>query len=228
MSVLGKLRDSYRARIVPRLLRRRLKPVPRPDLEDLGDDNASWVVPTSRLSSSSICYCVGVGEDVSFDLALIEQFGCKVWAFDPTPRAIRFAEGHAAREERFHFLPVGLWSEDTTLRFYAPSNPAWVSHSAVNLQNTSEYFEAPCRSVASLMKELGHGRIDLLKMDVEGAEYEVLDGMMRDAVAPRILCVEFDQPMPTRRTIDMVSRLTDHGYLLTHIQGWNYTFVLDR
>ena len=39
----------------------------------------------------------GVGEDASFDLGIIERFGCSVFAFDPTPRAIAFAEPIAAR-----------------------------------------------------------------------------------------------------------------------------------
>ena len=48
---------------------------------------------------------------------------------------------------RFHFMPVGLWSEDTVLRFFAPRDPAHVSHSVVNLQRTEDYFEAPVRSI---------------------------------------------------------------------------------
>src|SRR3546814_9362953 len=55
-------------------------------------------------------------------------------------------------------MPVGLWSEDATLRFYAPRDPTHVSHSIVNLQETESYFEARCRSIASLMAELGHDR----------------------------------------------------------------------
>src|SRR3546814_18913651 len=72
--------------------------------------------------------------------------------------AIAYVADHAMEVKKFHFMPVGLWSEDATLRFYAPRDPTHVSHSIVNLQETESYFEARCRRIASLMAELGHDR----------------------------------------------------------------------
>jgi hypothetical protein len=68
-------------------------------------------------------------------MALITA-GCEVFSIDPTPRAVSYAERIAASEPRFHLLAVGLWSENTKLRFYAPRDPSHVSHSVVNLQHT--------------------------------------------------------------------------------------------
>lgn len=76
---------------------------PRPDLKKLGGEHyGGWVVPISVLSESSICYCAGVGEDITFDLALIDTFGCDVFAFDPTPRAVRHVNQHAAGLAKYH------------------------------------------------------------------------------------------------------------------------------
>lgn len=214
-----------RMRVLPRASRVVLPISPRSDLKKLGGRYGGWVVPTTMLSDSSICYCVGVGEDITFDLALIDAYGCHVYAFDPTPRAIEHVRLNATGIDRYHFQGEGLWSEDTVLKFYAPLDERHVSHSAVNLGNTSEFFEAPCRRLSSLMRELGHTVIDLLKLDVEGAEYEVLDSMIQDRIVPRVLCVEFDQPVPYKKTLAMVKRLLRCGYGLVAIDGWNYTFV---
>lgn len=219
--------------LVRRVLNRARREVPsrtlpvhaRPDLERLGGAYGGWIVPADVLSRNSICWCAGVGEDITFDLALIQRFGCQVWGFDPTPRAVRHVETHAASEPRYHFIPVGLWSEDTTMRFYAPRDVSHVSHSIVNLQQTEEGFDAPCRSVRSLMEELNHTHLDLLKLDVEGAEYVVLDSLDRDEIRPRILCVEFDQPSPLREVLAASRRLIARGYNLVAIDGWNFTFV---
>ena len=70
------------------------------------------MVPISLLRKSSICYCAGVGEDITFDISLIESVGCEVFAFDPTPRAAEHVGLAAAGVEQFHFYPVGLWSSD--------------------------------------------------------------------------------------------------------------------
>lgn len=51
-------------------------------LEKLGSKYGGWIVPVDILDKNSICYCVGVGEDITFDLELIKRFDCQVYAFD--------------------------------------------------------------------------------------------------------------------------------------------------
>jgi FkbM family methyltransferase len=170
-----------------------------------------------------VAYCAGAGEDITFDLAL-HQHGCHVTTFDPTPRAIRHAAAHAPNDDRFRFEPVGWWDEETDLRFYAPRDPTHVSHSAVNLQGTHNYFTAHVKPVHKLMSELGDDHVDILKMDIEGAEYRVLDALLADGPRPSVLCVEFDQPQPLRRTLGAIRKLRNANYHLDKIEGGNYTF----
>jgi FkbM family methyltransferase len=205
---------------------------PRPGLVRIGSEMGGWVVPADLLNERSVCYCAGVGEDISFDLALIERYGCEVHAFDPTPRAIAHVEKHAAGNPRFRFFPVGLWDQEETLRFFAPKNPSHVSHSVLNLQQTGDYFEAPCKPLAQLMKENGHDRIDLLKLDIEGAEYRVVRSILDRKLAVRVLCVEYDEcfnPLDRdykSRIAESVSGLLDYGFQLVHVdRKGNYTLV---
>lgn len=223
-------RDTSRAMGFDALIGQRIQS--RHDLVRLGSPYGGWIVPSDAVQAHSVCYCVGVGEDISFDLALMERFGCEVHAFDPTPRAIEFVRRNAADVPRFHFHPVGVWDRDELLRFYAPSNPAHVSHSVMNLQQTDSYFEAPCRSLTSLMKELGHTRIDLLKLDVEGAEHRVIAAMLEHGVTVKVLCVEFDEatmeltPESRQRIVATADALASHGYQLVAQEGRsNYTFM---
>lgn len=195
------------------------------DLEKIGSDYGGWVVPTGWIDDTWVCYCGGVGEDITFDLGLIERFGCDVYAFDPTPRAIAHVAERASAEPRFHLRPVGLWSEDATLRFYAPRDPTHVSHSALNLQRTDDYFEAPCRSLPSLMRELGHDHIDLLKIDIEGAEHRVVRSMLAAGIRPTVLCLEIDQPVRAWTFWRTIRRIRSTGYDLVAVDHWNLTFV---
>ena len=98
-------------------------------LEKLGSEYGGWIVPTDRLDCDSVCYCAGVGEDVSFDLELIRRFSCTVFAFDPTPRAKAYVERVVGNNSKYRFYDIGLWSSDSRLKFYGPQNPAHVSHS---------------------------------------------------------------------------------------------------
>jgi FkbM family methyltransferase len=211
---------SLRSYLNRRRLIRRLGLVRRADIEMLGNPYGGYRVPSSLLDERSVCYLVGTGEDISFDLALIERFGCEVHAFDPVPRAAAYVERAGADEPRHHFMPVGLWSEDTTLSFHAPVQEGYVSHSATNLQDTEAAFQAPVRSVASVMRELGHDHLDLLKISAEGSEFEILDHILTTGIDVRVLCVEFAQPVSLERVLGCGRRLQAVGFELVGTGEW--------
>src|SRR5690349_12987182 len=56
--------------------------------EKLGAENASWVISPDYLSPHSVVYSLGVGNEIRFDLLLIEKFSVDVYAFDPTPESV--------------------------------------------------------------------------------------------------------------------------------------------
>lgn len=203
-----------------------------PGIERIGSEYGGWLVPVNRIPQNAVCYLVGVGEDITFDLGLIARFGCEVFAFDPTPRAKRHVESHAKDTPAFHFYNYGLWIKDEVIRFYAHANPASTSFSITNLHQTADFFEAPCRRISSIMRELGHQKLDVLKLDVEGAEYEVLNSILEDRIEAGILFVEYDEFHSKRyegyreRIRASVRQLQSHGYQLVAVKPkCNYTFV---
>ncbi|MBN3879163.1 FkbM family methyltransferase [Nostoc sp. JL23] len=209
-----------------------IKIFPCKDLVELGTQYGGWVIPKSLLDSDSVVYCVGCGEDISFDVSLIEQIGCDIFGFDPTPRAIQYVKKVAHDNSKYHFCEVGLWDKDDILKFYAPKISDHVSHSLLNLQRTSEYFEAKVRRLSTIMQEHNHKKIDLLKLDIEGAEYKVINSIIEDGLDIKILCVEYDEcfnPLDNRyklRIRQSVNKLLNAGFSLVCTQGnGNYTFV---
>jgi len=145
----------------------------------VGSDYGGWDVYPHALGADSVVYAAGVGEDTSFDEALIGRFGCTVHAFDPTPRAIDYVARRRAEgglDERFILHEWAISTEDGTATFHLPTNEAHVSASLVDADTyAGEPLEVQCRTLETIMRELGHARIDLLKLDIEGSEYEVLD-----------------------------------------------------
>jgi FkbM family methyltransferase len=203
---------------------------PRDDLLEVGDLNyGGYILPTSLLSQDSVCYLAGTGEDISFDLSVIARFGCEVHSLDPVPRAARHVAVAAAYEKRLVFHPVALWSTDQDLTFYAPRESGYVSQSATNLYDTAPDFTAAARAVSSLMAELGHDQIDLLKVSAEGSEYEIVDHVIDQQLDVRTLCVEYAQPAPVERVQRSLARLRAAGFVLVaaSVRTWNWklTFV---
>jgi FkbM family methyltransferase len=207
-----------------------LHPSDHPDLAEIGDlDGGGYVLPASLLGPDSICYLAGAGEDISFDLGVIARFGCTVHTIDPVPRAAAHVAEAAAYEPRLIFHPVALWSRDEILTFHAPAKKGQVSQSAVNLNQTPADFTAPARSLTSLMADLGHDHLDVLKISIAGAEYEVLDHLISRDIAVRVLCVEYSPPVPLRRASQSVRSLEHAGYTLVAASmrpwTWKLTFV---
>ncbi len=224
----------------------------------LGTMYGGWIIPADPgLDANSVCYLAGAGEDISFDCALAQRFHCKIRIVDPTPRAVEHFNllGQATREgrrfpvnnsetefyditvadfSRMSFLPVGLADRDVELKFYLPKNPAHVSCSTVNLQKTEDYFTANCYRLDTVMVQQGDKKVDLLKMDIEGAEYSVIRDLVKSSLLPRILLIEFDEahtPLDDEagsRIGDHIRQLVQVGMRCIAVDGCNATFVRTR
>jgi FkbM family methyltransferase len=194
----------------------------------LGDDGARWCICPDGLSVSSVVYSFGVREDVSFELELIRQFGVRVNVFDPTLRSIEWLRKQAL-PEKIHFYAYGLAEQDRTCKFSPPRNPAHVSHSIVGRKTTRAAIEVPVRRLASIMRALGHKRIVLLKMDVEGAEYGVIADAISSGIPVGQLLVEFHHRWPEigiEKTEAAIRALNRAGYSIFSISasGEEYSF----
>lgn len=90
------------------------------------------------------------------------------------------------------------WTERGTVRFFPPSNPDHVSHSIVDLQNEGAcdlsrgFLDVPALPLREIMERFGLASLELLKLDIEGAEIEVLPSMLRDGLRPKQILVEYD------------------------------------
>jgi FkbM family methyltransferase len=196
----------------------------RTGLERLGSAYGGWWVPSWILHTGTIAYCAGAGEDITFDVELLKR-GCTVRTFDPTPRAVSHVRALRIEDHRFAFAPVGVWCEDASVRMYAPRDGAHVSHSIVNLQQTTDYIEVPVESLTTLTKRFGDDHIDLLKLDVEGAEYAVLRSLVELDPVPRAICVEFDQPSRLSIAREALRGLKTLGYRPVTCEGFNVLLV---
>ena len=210
-------------------LRRGLDVHHRSDVVAIGGQSyGGYRVPIGMLTADSVVYSIGVGENTQFDLELIKRVGCTVHAMDPVPRAAEYARGVAATEPRFVFHQLAVWSRDETLTFHAPRQEGYVSHSAVNLFGTDEAFQADGRALRSLMREWGHDHIDLVKVSAEGAEFEILETLLREGPVVPILCAEFTLP-PLARARGMLDRLASAGYELVSARvlrgSWTFTWL---
>ena len=199
--------------------------------ERFGSGYGGWDVVPTNIDSHSIVYSFGVGEDASFDIALIEKFDLTIQAFDPTPKSIEWVKKQRFTD-RFVMHDCGIAALDGTVLFNPPENPDHVSHTLLDRPSTKmQSISVPVKRLESIMKELGHKYIDILKMDIEGAEYDVINEMSKSDIRPQQILVEFHhrfQGVGIRETIKAIRRLKIMGYNLFSVSDTNEEFGFIR
>ena len=197
--------------------------------------DGDWRYTPDGLDERSVVYSLGVGDDIGLDLTLIGKHGVTVHAFDPTPNSIEMLAGRDL-PSRFKFHPWAVAAQDGSLTFYPrlkkDGSTSEVMFTMVAEEATrADAIEVPAHTLQTIMGKLGHSRIDLLKMDIEGAEYEVIEGMLASSILPRQLLVEFHHRFPGNglpRTAALIERLRGAGYRIIAVSeiGREVSFLL--
>jgi len=74
-------------------------------------------------------------------------------------------------------LNRGVWHEPATLDFHhVPHGPGWSFFSAVGAEATGCEFRVQCTTLDAIAEDMKFDHVDLVKIDVEGAEVKVLVG----------------------------------------------------
>lgn len=168
------------------------------------------------INKNSIVYSFGIGEDVTLDLDIIKHHGCNVYGFDPTPKSIQWVQKQKL-PANFIFLPYGLGSTTGMVDFYLPKNPDHVSGSLVVQKNVSELekVSVQLKNIKDVTIELGHSKIDVLKIDIEGAEYDVIDSILQSGVQIDQMLIEIHERFfedGKQKTIDLIKKMNASGY----------------
>jgi FkbM family methyltransferase len=172
-----------------------------------------------------VVYSFGVGEDVSFDLKMIEHYDLHIHAFDPSPRSIDWLKKQYL-PEKFHFYPFGLAGKDGSVEFSEPAEPG---HHSLKLIGAGPDEDKglkthllPVYRLPTILGKLNHNKIDILKMDIEGAEYEVIDDIVRSSVPIYQVLVEFHHRFDgigIGRTKQAISKLNEAGYKIFNVSA---------
>uniref|UniRef100_A0A6C0DKB6 Methyltransferase FkbM domain-containing protein n=1 Tax=viral metagenome TaxID=1070528 RepID=A0A6C0DKB6_9ZZZZ len=224
-------------------------------MEKLGTEYGGWYVPNDiKLNENSIIYSGGVGEDVSFDLSISTKYNSNIFLIDPTEKSkkhynevINFYKnkhdftGNIQTDyyekisnlqpniEKIFYLDIGLWNKPDTLKFFKQDNQNYVSQSLIDGMFGVNYDIVNVDTIKNIMVKLNHHHIDLLKLDIEGAEINVLEQMFNDNIYPKYLCIEFDLLLKNKDYDGITQRLiqkmiNEYDYKILIDDGLNITF----
>ena len=190
-----------------------------------GSRTGMWTTTTLGLSKESVVYSFGVGDNICWDLGMIERLGLEVHAFDPTLRSVKWVKQQSL-PKKFRFHEVGLADFDGEQDFYPPGKPGKINFRSVNCRlSHGKSLRGTVLRLETILERLGHSRVDVLKIDIEGAEYSALRDFLRTRIPIRQLLVEFHHNYSVisfEETVDIIQQLRLAGFRIFHISERGY------
>jgi len=185
-------------------------------MEYLGTEYGGWLVDLDLIPENSTVLSAGIGEDISFDLELITRKNCNIIGIDPTKKSHTFVESQL-NLKNFSLIKKALDGEsDTLVTMYENSNPMYVSESILPSHHSIKEFQSYIAETVSLNELFNmYDNISLIKMDIEGSEYNVIEALTRIPDSIKQICVEFHHfctDYTIEHTQKMIKSLESFGF----------------
>ena len=211
----------------------------RPDtsvpVETVNPGDQAWYFAAGSLKPGDIVYSLGLATNIEFDLNLIAKHDVEVHGLDPTPSSVEWIRSQQL-PPGFHHHAIAIGGHNGEMVFELPDKDGACARAITQPSTLSTRhplpvtLPVPCRRLPSIAAELGHKSIALLKMDVEGSEYAILEDLSQSDPQVRQILVEFHHRFPglnLAMTKNAVRKLRSRGYKLIHLSPWceEMTFI---
>lgn len=182
--------------------------------KDNGDNTLRLDYP---LNPASVVWDLG-GYHGDFAMQINQRYGCRVFVFEPMPAFHAECARRFAAIENIICLRFGLSDKEG---WFGISDSADAS-SFVRANDGGQHAEL--RPITKMFDELRVNTVDLLKINIEGGEFEVLPALIDAGMLNRVryIQVQFHNFVPGARAKRDTIR-TALGN--THVEMWNYPFV---
>lgn len=209
-----------------------------------GAGDSTYFINTDRLGPNAVVYSGGLGHQIEFELELIRGLGLRVFGFDPTDESARYMRQKTP--PGLTYSQIGLAGHDGEISFRTSKAPSTFYRSLEVVSDAAQVKELeaaeaevtsfPVRRIKTLMQHFGHDHIDLLKIDIEGSEYAVLDDMAAEGIWPDQIALEWHPRIAGQGDPDKgweithahIARLEQAGYVITNAQRRNTEMTFER
>jgi len=180
-------------------------------------DNTSY--KKLNLNTSSIFFDVG-GFEGDYTQNIIEEYDCVSYIFEPHPVYFQKIQKRFKDSSKVKIFNYGLGGK--TEKVFLSDDAA-----SSKVSNEKTKLSIVIKDISEVIEELQIKKIDLLKLNIEGSEYELLERLIDTKEIDKIqqIQVQFHENIlnPEFRREVIRSKLKK-----THKEIWSYYFVWER
>lgn len=205
---------------------------PRAKRLGIGFHSPNFIYRTG-LHSGSIIVDVGCGFEADFSRFMMSKFGARCFGIDPTEKHKSALMQLAAQSEgRFEYFQNAVSSKSGEMQFYEIENresgSLLADHTNIMKDVTISYV---VRSVTlrEIPKMIDHENIDLIKLDIEGAEYDLFENITIEDLNPyHQIYIEFHhksvKSKSFRDTEKVIRTLRENNFSVFSMDDLNFLF----
>ena len=151
----------------------------------------------------------------------------KLYAFEPAPGTFALLQQTVVinhEEQVIETIQKAVGKENGKITFFVSDNNADNSNSLVNYKEDRSLhgIDVAVTSIDNFVKEKNISKLNFIKIDVEGAEYDTLQGAVNTLKNLRPRCIVAIHPEPIAAKGDRLEDIYDF------IVGCNYRIMLDK
>jgi FkbM family methyltransferase len=135
--------------------------------------------------------CLDVGASIgNYSAILLRETRAEVYAFEPTPSAVRLLKNLESKQHRLHAVDIAVSNVDGSTTFYLEGERSERNSLSKEGLFDPKPHEVKVTTLDTFTKKLS--RVDFIKVDTEGFEREVFEGMQETLKRFQPMAIQFE------------------------------------
>jgi FkbM family methyltransferase len=157
---------------------------------------------------------------------IVERYDPVIYAFEPNPKPFARLQERAVNNPKLQPIPYGLGDEDVTVEFTVKGLGSSMCDERASNADTPR-IKVDIAAVDRVWRELQLGHIDLMKINIEGAEFPLLEKMISADLLKNVDCfmIQFHEWHPGAYSKRQHIR---QELSKTHRLEWDYHFIWEK
>jgi len=176
-----------------------------------------------NLNSNSIVFDVG-GYLGIFSDAIIQKYDPNIYIFEPIKEYVEILESKYKNNTKVHIINKGLSSKASEVDIHKTGETSSLYLEPENKLKDLSSEKIELIDISEVFQNLNISSIDLCSINIEGAEYDLLDAIIsRDLIQKiKVIQIQFHQNIPEykKRRKNVIKKL-----LVTHNVSYSFPYV---